>query len=135
MSFHKNFSTTPPPRRVLPLLEKIKSAYLLWYSYYQILPKPHRHSLGQRIDTLFIETIEAISIAAFLARQEKQPYIRLAIRKVDTLNILLMILWETKSLENKKYAALSIKIIEIGKMLGGWSGQILKQNSPKTGEK
>lgn len=99
------------------------------------MPKPHRHSLGQRIDTLFIETIEAISIAAFLARQEKQPYIRLAIRKVDTLNILLMILWETKSLENKKYAALSIKIIEIGKMLGGWSGQILKQNSPKTGEK
>lgn len=96
------------------------------------MPKPHRYSLGQRIDTFFIETIEAISIAAFLARQEKQPYIRLAIRKIDTLKILLMILWETKSLDNKKYIALSVTIDEIGKMLGGWSGQIQKQNSPDT---
>jgi hypothetical protein len=47
-----------------------------------------------------------------------------------------MILWETKSLDNKKYIALSEKIGEIGKMLGGWNGQLTKQNSPaKTGEK
>ena len=48
-----------------------------------------------------------------------------------------MILWETKSLDNKKYIALSLKIEEIGKMLGGWSGQLAKQNSPsnKVGEK
>ena len=58
------------------------------------------------------------------------PYVRLAIRKTDTLKILLMILWETKSLDNKKYVALSIKIDEIGRMLGGWNGQLSKQNSP-----
>lgn len=47
-----------------------------------------------------------------------------------------MILWETKSLDNKKYINLSIKIDEAGKMLGGWSGQLKKQNSPKQmGEK
>jgi len=48
-----------------------------------------------------------------------------------------MILWEAKSLDNKKYIALSMKIEEIGKMLGGWNGQLLKQNSPnkKLGEK
>ena len=55
---------------------------------------------------------------------------RLAIRKVDTLKILLMVLWETKSLDTKKYAALSEKVEEIGKMLGGWNGQLVKQNSP-----
>lgn len=119
----------------------------MWYGYYQILPKLHRHSLGQRIDTLFVEIIEAISIASFLSREEKHPYVRLAIRKVDTLKILLMVLWEMKSVDNKKYIALSIKIDEIGKMLGGWSGQLTKsafvkttadkQNSPdmKLGEK
>ena len=89
---------------------------MLWYGYYQILPKTHRHSLGQRIDAFFIEIMEAIAVASFLSREEK----------------LLMVLWETKSLDNKKYAALSIKIIEIGKMLGGWSGQIKKQTSPNT---
>ena len=45
-------------------------------------------------------------------------------------------LWETKSLDDKKYIALSLKIDEVGKMLGGWHGQLVKQNSPiKQGEK
>jgi len=86
--------------------------------------------LGQKIDNLLAEIIEAISIAIFLKQEEKLPYVRLAIRKTDTLKIFLMILWETKSLDNKKYIALSEKLTEIGKMLGGWNGQLLKQNSP-----
>ncbi len=109
----------------------MKSAYLLWYEYYQILPKLHRHTLGERIDRLFIEIIENISFASFLSREEKQPYVRVAIRKVDALKILLMVLWETKSLDNKKYIAVSLKIEVIGKMLGGWNGHLIKQNSPK----
>ena len=114
----------------------MKEVYVLWYGYYQILPKLHRHSLGQRIDTLFVEIMEAIAIASFLSQESKLPYVRLAIRKNDTLRVLLMVLWETKSLDDKKYVALSIKIEEIGRMLGGWSGQLTKQNSPvKTGEK
>lgn len=92
--------------------------------------------MGQKIDTFFVDTIEAITTASFLPKEEKLPYVRLAIRKIDTLKIFLMILWETKSLDDKKYIALSLKIDEIGKMLGGWQGQILKQNSPeKQGEK
>lgn len=104
---------------------------MLWYQYYPIIPKTHRYSLGQKIDIFFVETIEAMATAAFLQKKEKLPYVRLAIRKIDTLKIFLMILWETKSLDNKKYINLSLKIDEIGKMLGGWQGQILKQNSLK----
>ena len=80
--------------------------------------------------TIFIEIIEAVSSAAFISRQEKLPFVRAGIRKLDTLKILLMILWETKSLDNKKYIALSLKLDEIGRMLGGWNGQLQKQNSP-----
>ena len=75
-------------------------------------------------------------MASFLSPTEKLTYIRLAIRKMDTLRILMMILWETKSLDNKKYIALSLPLDEIGRMFGGWSGQVIKQNSPtKVGEK
>lgn len=86
--------------------------------------------MGQKIDKFIVEIIEAISIAVFLKREEKLPYVRLAIRKTDTLKIFLMILWETKSLSSKKYILLSEKLSEIGKMLGGWNGQLSKQNSP-----
>jgi hypothetical protein len=120
----------------LPVLEKIKSAYHLWYSYYQILPKVHRHSLGVKIDKLFIDIIEAASTAGFLPKNEKLPWVKLAIRKSDTLKILLMVLWETKSFDDKKYIALSLKIEEFGRDFGGWNNRLLKENSPeKTGEK
>lgn len=83
-----------------------------------------------------MEIIEALATASFLVREEKLPYVRLAIRKVDTLKIFLMMLWETKSIDNKKYIILSIKIDEIGRMLGGWNGQLQKQNSlGRPGEK
>jgi hypothetical protein len=120
----------------LPVLQKIKSAYLLWYGYYQILPKTHRFSVGGRVDSLFVEIIESISCASFLPRNEKQPLVRFAIRKLDTLKVLLMVLWETRSLDTKKYGALSIPLEEIGKMLGGWSGQLSKNSTPpERGEK
>jgi len=126
--------TTP---QLLPILQKAKTAYMLWFCYYQTLAKNHRYTLGQKIDNLFCDLIEAIVTACFLSKQEKLPYIRHAIKKSDTLKIFLMILWETKSLDNKKYLELSVKLEEVGRMLGGWQGQVLKQNSPdiKTGEK
>ena len=88
-------------------------------------------SLGLKIDKLLVEIIEAIAIASFLSPTERQPWVKLAIRKTDTLKIFLIILWETKSLDTKKYISLSEKIDEIGRMLGGWNGQLTKQNSPK----
>jgi hypothetical protein len=74
--------------------------------------------------------IEATATAGFLGKSEKLPYVRVVIRKLDTLKVLLMVLWETKSLDNKKYIALSEKLEEIGKMLGGWHGQLMKQTPP-----
>lgn len=75
-----------------------------------------------------------ISAAAFLPREEKIPYVRIAIRKTDTLKLLLMVLWETKSLRDKRYIALSLPLNEVGKMLGGWQGQLVKQNSSTKAE-
>src|SRR3989344_9491511 len=109
-----------PPPKLLPVLERLKTAYLLWNGYYQKLPKAHRYTLGLRIDGLLVECIEAAGSATFLERSEKGPWIRLAIRKLDTLKILLMVLWETGSLETKKYAALSLPLEDVGKQLGGW---------------
>ena len=65
-----------------------------------------------------------------MPRSEKTPWVRLAIRKLDTLKFFMMILWETKSIRDKKYITLSMPLDVIGKMLGGWYGQLQKQNSP-----
>jgi hypothetical protein len=128
---YEKFHQYAPPPDILPVVQKIKNLYLLWHSYHQILPKIHKYTIGAKIDNLLAESIEAVVIASFLSREEKLPYVRLAIRKIDTVKIFFLMLWEAKSLENKKYIAISEKVSEVGKMLGGWSGQLLKQNSPK----
>lgn len=110
-------NTTP---QLLPVLEKAKRAYILWSGYHQSLPKTRRYTLGEKIDTLFIDVIESMAAASFLPRGDKLPHIRLAIRKLDTLKVLLMVLWESKALDTKKYIALSEHLQEMGRMLGGW---------------
>lgn len=109
-------------------MDRLKASYILWHVHHSTLPKTQRYSIGNRIDALLIECIEAVAQATFLARTEKEPWVRLAIRKLDTTKVLLMIVWETKSLDTKKYAALSEKLDEAGRMLGGWMGQITKLN-------
>ena len=94
------------------------------------MPKLHRYSLGIKVDTLFVDIIEAIAWASFLPREEKTPVVRLATRKVDTLKVLLLVLWENKSLKDKHFISLSTELEELGRMLGGWLGQLKKQNSP-----
>jgi hypothetical protein len=128
LDLHSSNSTPPPTNlQLIPLLQKTKNLYLLWNGYYKSLPKEHRYTIGAKIDILLAEIIEAISSASFLSREEKQPYIKIAIRKTDALKVFLLILWETKSLDNKKYLDLAEKIAEIGRMLGGWYGQLNKQ--------
>jgi hypothetical protein len=102
----------------------------MWFGYFQKLPKIHRYTLGLRVDNLFVEIIENLSAASFSKSLEKQGSVNLAIRKNDTLKVLMMVLWETKSIDNKKYILLSKELDEMGKMLGGWISHLQKQNSP-----
>lgn len=129
-----HFSKATPPN--LPVLTQIKSVYNLWGAYSVKLPKATKYSLGLKIDNLLIDTIEAIAIATFLQRAEKLPYLKKAIARVDTLKVFLQMTWEMKTLSTKQYADISEKLADVGKMLGGWYGQVVKQNSPTgAGEK
>lgn len=117
--------------KLLPVLEKTKDTYKLWNEHHLTIPKVHRYSLGVKIDALFIDLIESLAVATFLSKEEKLPYIRISLRKLDTLNVLILILFETKSIDTKKYIILSEQTNEIGKMLGGWYGQLTKQQEKK----
>ena len=124
---------TPPN---LPVLIEAKGVYILWNPQYAKLPKAVKYSLGLKIENLFIDAIEAISIAAFLPRSEKLPSLKRAVARVDTLKVFLQLLWEMKHIDTKHYGEISEKLASVGKMLGGWYGQVIKQNSPAgTGEK
>lgn len=104
--------------------------YKLWHEYHEKIPKSQKYSLGNKIDSLFIEIIEMVASAAFSVKSEKIPHLKVAIRKLDTLKILVLVLFESRGLDEKKYIILSGHLHEIGKNLGGWFGKIQKENSP-----
>ena len=130
--FHKKDSMKTPPQRVLPVLEKMKKAYQLWRLIHERLPKTQRYTIGNRIDKLFVESIEAIVTAGFLPPAEKLPWIRSALRKNDTKQVFIQLLWETKTLDDKDYIDLATTLADVGKDLGGWNGKLTKQNSAPT---
>jgi hypothetical protein len=114
----------------LPILQRLVETYKLWHQYLPNLPKAARYSLGEKIDGLFIQTVEAIVTATYLGREEKQPYILRAITKLDILKFFLKVAWEMKALDNKKYLAISEQLNEIGRMLGGWNKQLQTSAQP-----
>ncbi len=110
---------------------KLKDAYALWQEYLTHFPKANRFTIGSKIDILFLEAIEYTFLASYTHTAEKQLLLNKGISKVDLIKLLLQLAWEMKALDNKKYAALSEKFAEIGKMLGGWKRQLL-QKTPET---
>lgn len=110
----------PPPPKLLPIIEHSISVYKLWHEFRDHFPKKSRYTLGDKIDLLFIEIAELLWAASYQAKDEKLVSIVAAIRKLDILKFLLRVSWEIKALDNQKYAVLSERLFEIGKMLGGW---------------
>ena len=97
--------------KLLPILKHAKDIYLNWYVYYQSLPKLHRYSLGQKIDGIFSEIIELLASAGFVKQPEKQHFINIAIRKLDTLKIFIMILMDCFGFGMKQNGKIKMKLI------------------------
>jgi len=94
--------------------------YKLWHEFLPHFPKSSRYTLGQKIDSLFLEVIENTIKAGYSSKIEKEIFLKRASVKLDLLKFFLQVAWEIKSLDNKRYIRLSEKLDEVGKMLGGW---------------
>ena len=101
-------------------MQKLVAAYKLWHEYLPHFPKTSRYTLGEKIDSLFVEIVEYIVVASYLSKQDKLPYLKKATLKIDVLKFFLQVSWEIKALDTKKYITLSAHLDEIGRMLGGW---------------
>ena len=118
------------PPNTLSVIVSLKDAYFLWISYFVHIPNIHKYSIGENISKLFVEAMEMTVYASFLSKEEKLPYIKVALRKVDTIKVFVQLVWELKAIDNKKFSDLSEKLNEVGKRLGGWHNKLLKENSP-----
>ena len=113
----------------MPIVQKLIITYKQWQSFIHHLPKQTRYTLGEKIDLLFIEIFELIITARYLPQNQKLPILQKASLKLDLLKFFLQISWEIKTLDTKKYILLSKSLDEIGKILGGWQKQLIKNST------
>ena len=111
----------------MPILTKITETYKFWNVILPNLPRPTRYTLGEKIDNLFTDFLELILQAAYSTPARKRGVLEKASLKLDKLKFFLRLMWEIKGLNDKKYILLSRLLSEIGKMLGGWQKQLMKQ--------
>lgn len=124
-----NQNTDKAHRSSVIVLTRLITSYKIWNEFLKDFPKTNKYSIGLKIDNLFLETIENISMAVFLSKEKKIPYVKKAIMKLDSIKIFLEIAWEINSLNKNKYIRISETLLEPGKMLGGWYNQLIKQTS------
>ena len=101
---------------------KIIDAYGYWNNIIRHIPKMRRYSLGVKIDCLFSDVIELVSMAQF-SSEERVKILTKAIVKNDCLKLMLYVLFELKGIEEKYFVELAQKIEEVGKILYGWKNQ------------
>lgn len=105
----------------------------MWHSILPHISRLTRYSLGEKINLLFIELAELIFTAGFAVKENKVIIIKKASLKLDLLKFFIQIAWELKAIDNKKFAQLAEPLVEIGRMLGGWQKQLVKETPPIIG--
>lgn len=102
--------------------------YVEWHQIFsRHILKDLRYSLGVRIDALFAQVLESISLAQFSPPVAKAEYLAVAISKNDTLKFMLYALHELQGIDEIKFLSLSTKAEEIGRMLYGWKASTEKK--------
>ncbi|MEI7512633.1 MAG: four helix bundle protein [Candidatus Uhrbacteria bacterium] len=64
--------------------------------------------------------LENLFLARYATTNLKLPLINVAGAKLDLIKFFMQIGWELTMIDNKKFAAISVLLVEIGKMVGGW---------------
>jgi hypothetical protein len=88
-----------------------------------------------KIDDIFLLSIEYCFLASYSSIGDKLVYIDRAISRVDLLKLLLLLAFEMKAIDIKKYMHISEGFDEVGKMLGGWRRQTLQKTSHESEKK
>lgn len=128
MNEHNNNTTTHDHTPLV--LVRAKESYKIWHIYLVNVSQVDRHTIGNKIDDIFLSLLELVFRATFAYDKfEKLSLVSQAIGKTDLLKFFLQIGWEHKVLDHKTYGNIIIQLDEVGRMLGGWK-KSLQEKTP-----
>lgn len=102
------------------IVHKSYELYLFLHTNINSFPKRDRYTLGVQIEQRILKILELI----MLAREKTGASKLLILHKIDVelklLKLFLRMSFDTWALPENKYINVSERLLEIGRMLGGW---------------
>lgn len=112
---HNNFS-----KLEIPVVIKLFIVYEITHKLIFKFPKHERYSLGEKMETAILDSMELFIFANQISKYEKGEILTKANSKIELLKILFRVSLNCKMLEGKEYLEIEGKLQEIGKMTQGW---------------
>lgn len=113
--------------KLVPVVSKLKEAYLAWQAALPHVAKMHRQTIAARIDTAFLDALESAFSASYLPPAQKLTALTRSIARLDVAKFLLLVGWEARTITNAQHMRISKLLIEASKMLVGWKTYLEKK--------
>ncbi len=104
----------------LLIFKRLYDFYRVFYELRKLVNKQDRYNLWQKCDTSLLNLLEDMFIAGSLAKIEKLRLLQDMSSRLNFFKIMIRLLKDVKSIDDKKYIFLEEKLDEVGRMLGGW---------------
>lgn len=106
----------------LPIYRDVYNLLSLIVDYVGVFPKLHKHTIGQRMVNVALESFEYIQLAnrSIKDRERRVKYIEHFIIKFELLKVLVRLCGEKKIITIKQLSRLSVFIESIGKQANAW---------------
>jgi len=105
----------------IPIVHTLYDIYAEWNEIVEKFPKVQRYALGERVSLHTLTVLELVLTASANTKdQEKLTALQQASAKLDLIKLLVRLSKDCKCIGNNQYLHIESRLIETGKMLGGW---------------
>lgn len=111
----------------MPVVLKLKEAYLAWQHALPHVAKSKRLTIGARIDHALLDTLEYAFRAEYLPSARKIEALETSIARLDSAKFFLLVGWESGAITNAQHLRIAGLLIDASKMLVGWRSYLQKK--------
>jgi hypothetical protein len=101
-----------------PIIVKSYTLTLWYIQKIEKLPKNHRYTLGERIQSSLLELLMTLSDTIY--SKDKKSLLLLANQEIERLRLLTKLIKDLSLLSSDNYQFILSSLNEIGQMIGGW---------------
>lgn len=103
-----------------PVITRTQELYEIISKITERLPALQRQTIGRRLEDSVLLLLELLIMAKYAPKPHKGPYLIKASSQIEIVQFQLRILLNRKLANETTLHQLQAKVIEIGRMLGGW---------------